>query len=186
MQKIITTNKKQFCRKSIRLQNFDYSSEGWYFVTICTLDRKPIFGNIENEKMSLNNNGVIVKSEWLQTAKLRNNVRLDDFVIMPDHFHGIIMLSGPTNNWQVAQICENNNKNSFQRKYNDLHSGTLSTIIRAFKAATTKSINEAQNTYGTKLWQRNYYEHIIRDEYDLYFTREYIKNNPHEWNNKKN
>ena len=92
MQNPIITNKLH--RRSIRLSHYNYASEGWYFVTICTLERRPIFGNIVDNKMILNKYGEIITDEWMQTAKLRHNVKLDDFIVMPDHFHGIIMLNG--------------------------------------------------------------------------------------------
>lgn len=160
-------------RRSIRLKGYDYSSPGEYFITICTYLKKCIFGHVKNSEMILNECGKMVAEEWLRTADLRSNIRLDDFVVMPNHLHGIIIIKKEQGNLtkqfeQFGKACV----------------GSVPTIVRAFKAATTKHINEKFYfgiAKGQRIWQRNYYEHVIGNEFDAYFTREYIKNNPSVW-----
>ncbi|MCX6826443.1 MAG: transposase [candidate division Zixibacteria bacterium] len=148
-------------RKPIRLKGYDYSSEGAYYVTICTQDRKCILGEIVNGKMILNEFGNIVKFTWDALIQHNANILLDQFVIMPNHVHGIIFIN------------------------NDANYG-LPEIVRQFKTFSAKPINEIQNKSGNKYWQRNYYEHIIRDEQELNQKREYILNNPLNWEKDEN
>lgn len=141
-----------------------------FFVTICSFNRAALFGEIENGKMLLNELGQIVDNEWLKTEKIRKNVKMDNYIIMPNHFHGIINIR-----WGTARRAHT--KEQFGKPV----AGSLPTIIRSFKSAVTKRINEIRNTQGQHVWQRNYYEHIIRDEFDLYRIREYIISNALNW-----
>ena len=160
-------------RKSIRLKEFDYSNPGWYYVTICTHKRRNLFGKINNGKMLLNKFGMIVESEWLRTPELRNNVELDYYVIMSNHFHCILII-----NRRDTARCVPTNQN---RKFGQMIPGSLPGIIRSFKSAATKRINELRKNNKSPLWQKNYYEHIIRDNKDLFFIRKYIEQNPFKW-----
>lgn len=198
-------------RRSIRLPGYDYSEYGYYFVTICTYNREPIFGEIVGGEMKLNNVGKIVLEEWNNNANIRKNIELDIFTIMPNHFHAIIKINGPVGayghppNAATAYghtpIYANTNKNERayintpnERAYinTPLRSpkNNLGAIIRGFKSATTTKINTLLNTPGVPIWQRNYYEHIIREENELNNIRQYILENPHSWerdnNNPKN
>lgn len=126
--------------------------------------------------MEFNQNGEIVKIEWLKTFEMRKNLALDEYMIMPNHFHGIIII---TDN-------ESDGRGTLQRaptfeQFGKPVSNSIPTIIRLFKSTTTKQINELRNTPGTKIWQRNYYEHIIRNENELNKIREYIQNNQLNW-----
>lgn len=152
---------------------YDYTQAGAYFVTICTHNKKCIFGNMVNGEMRLSNYGKIVKDEWLKTGVIRSNVELDVFVIMPNHIHGIIMLT-------------NDGRGTLQRaptteQFGKPVSNSIPTIIRLFKSTTTKQINKIRNTPQIPIWQRNYYEHIVRNEDKLNLIREYITNNPLQW-----
>jgi len=158
-------------RRSIRLKAYDYSQAGAYFVTICTKDRECLFGDIVDEKMCINEIGEIVQAEWLRTAKIRPNVSLDEFIIMPNHLHGIIMINDGRGVLQYAPT-----ESPFRSP-----SQTIGAIIRGFKSATTKQINKYTNTPGKPVWQRNYYDRIIRDEDELNRIREYIIYNPAKW-----
>ncbi len=162
-------------RRSIRLKNYDYSYPGAYFITICTQHRKYLFGNVIDGKMQLNKFGKIVKAEWLETPIIRQNVELDMFVIMPNHLHGIIVIVDDTNVGAYS--------NTPLQKTNTFRSPsrTLGAIIRGFKSAATKNINEYRWTPGIPVWQRNYYEHIIRSKGELSRIREYIHTNPLKW-----
>jgi len=160
-------------RRSIRLAGYDYSQAGAYFVTVCAHDRICLFGDIMNGDMRLNDAGKIVHDEWLRTAGIRSNVELDVFVVMPNHFHGIILLHPDgRGTLQRAPTVEQFGKPT---------SNTIPTIVRLFKSASTKRINEIRHTPGAAIWQRNYYEHIIRNDESLNRIREYIMTNPIRW-----
>lgn len=152
------------------------SQAGAYFVTICAHNRDCVFGNIVNGEMHVNDVGNIVKSEWIKTGKIRRNVVLDSFVIMPNHLHGIIIIIEIDNGRGVSQYAPTT-KSKFQSP-----SQTLGSIVRGFKATTTKQINKLRNSPGSPVWQRNYFERVVRNERELNRIREYIQNNPFNWN----
>ncbi|OGC80948.1 MAG: hypothetical protein A2W07_04205 [candidate division Zixibacteria bacterium RBG_16_43_9] len=149
-------------RRSIRLNEYDYSTPGAYFITICSHKGKSIFGKILDGKISLSKFGRIVKSVWLDLPKHYPNIQLDVFVIMPNYVHGIIFIVGA-------------GLKPAPTKY------PLSEIIRGFKTFSSRRINETRNMSGTPVWQRNYYEHVVRNEDELNCIREYILYNPLQW-----
>jgi putative transposase len=155
-------------RKAIRLQGYDYSQAGEYFVTICTKDREHIFGKIEGGRMLLNAFGEIVSECWKDLPNHYPCVQTDEFVLMPDHVHGIIVIS-------EADPVGEGSEPSPTRRY------PLSEIVRSFKTFSARRINECRGTPGLSVWQRNYFEHIIRDERALERIREYINSNPERW-----
>jgi putative transposase len=173
-------------RRSIRLAGYNYTQHGEYFVTILTHERECMLGSIENEEVMLTEIGKIVNEEWLRTPAVRKNVELDEFVIMPNHVHGIIIIQddrkgvdafvGAYGNTPLREIDSPPGKTPFRSP-----SRTIGAIIRGFKAASTKRINALRRTPGAPVWQRNYYEHVIRDEKDLEGVREYIAMNPSRW-----
>jgi len=160
-------------RRSIRLKEYDYSKSGAYFVTICTQNRECIFGEIADGQMILNDAGQIVQIVWDEIPKHIDHVELDQFAIMPNHIHGIIVLH---DGCRGTACCAP----TYQR-FGTLIAGSLPTIIRSFKSAITKRINESHKTTGQKMWQRNYYEHVIRNEDELNEIRQYIIDNPVKW-----
>jgi REP element-mobilizing transposase RayT len=173
-------------RRSIRLQDYDYADEGAYFVTICTYGRACLFGEIVNGEMRLSRVGEVVLNEWLQTAIVRPNVELDAFVIMPNHVHGIIVITDRAGNnvgaQRAAPLQQPLTPNSSNRdKRPHVTPGSLGAIVRSFKSASTRSVNILRDTPAMPLWQRNYYEHVIRDEGDLNRIRLYIECNPQMW-----
>lgn len=178
---------KKHSRRSIRLKNYDYSQPGHYFVTVCVYQRFHLFGDIINREMILNKFGKIAEFEWLRTSELRKNVRLDEFVVMPNHIHGIIIITDEKNEpegrgvWLYAPTQQKSNNN---RKFRS-PSKDLGAIVRGYKSTVTKQINEWNNQRGDKIWQRNYYERIIRNQKELDHVREYIRNNPQNWDNDK-
>ncbi len=169
-------NPKIHHRRSIRLPGYDYSQAGAYFITICTQNRTHLFGEITDGKMILNQYGEIVADEWMKTAKIRQEIELGEWIIMPNHFHGILWINR-TGAACRALTCHTPTVEQFGKPI----TGSLPTIIRAFKSAVTKHINENRNTPGNKLWQRNYWEHIIRNENEYSRIAEYIRNNPAKW-----
>ena len=200
-------------RRSIRLQGYDYPQNGAYFITLCAQDRKPIFGKIVNGEMQLSPFGVIVRDEWLKTSEMRKNIEMDEFIVMPNHFHGIIVIDdGDIGRDALPRVQDKEESTgtldllgtgtldllstgTLQRaptsaptreQFGKPTSNTIPTIIRGFKAAVTKQINTIQINAGKynlpeRIWQKNYYEHVIRNEVSLNKIREYIINNPLNW-----
>ncbi len=166
-------------RKLIRLAGYDYSSEGGYFITVVTHDRLPVFGRILNYEMVLSQAGEIARTEWFRTVQLRDRVELfeDEFVVMPNHIHGIIWLTRRGTARRAPTMDEYPSVEQFGKPV----SGSIPTIVRAYKSAVTYALNAKQNTRGQPVWQRNYYEHIIRDEKDYENIVEYIYQNPYNW-----
>lgn len=163
------------------MPNWDYSSNGHYFLTICTNNRNPLFGKIVDGKMILNDYGGIIRSEWLKSPQLRRELHLDEYIIMPDHIHGIVIIQRK-NNDKPDETVEANGRSPLQYPTTQqypfrMKPKSLSTFISGFKSATTKQINELRKTPRRPVWQRNYYESIIRDERGLRRIREYIKDN---------
>ncbi len=180
-------------RQSIRLEGHNYSSPGWYYVTICAQNRRCLFGEIQAGEMKLNELGNIVKKEWLKTTKIRKYVNLDEYQIMPNHFHGIVAIKNDVGAYCHTPDGSNNKYESEPQSglcNKPLHcqspSMGLGAIIRGFKSACTKQINQLQNISGRSIWQRNYYDHIIRNKTDLGKIRRYIKNNPARWGEDEN
>ena len=173
-------------RRSIRLQGYDYSKAGAYFVTLCTQDRECLFGDIVDGEMRLNEAGRVVADEWLKTAEIRAEIELDEWVVMPNHFHGILVIADGRGTARRARNDDGATMGTARRaptveRFGQPVSGSVPTIIRSFKSAATKRINELRQSLGTKLWQRNYWEHIVRNETELNRIREYIQSNPARW-----
>lgn len=167
-----------YCRRSIRLREYDYAQAGAYFTTIVTAGREFLFGKIENEEMRLSALGEIARVEWFKTAELRSNVKLweDEFIVMPNHIHGIIWV-----NENDDSIVGARRRRAPTEQFGKPTTGSLPTIIRAYKSAVTYKINEMRQTRGTPVWQRNYYEHVIRDQNDLEQIYKYVQCNPSQW-----
>ena len=163
-------------RKPTRLKKYDYCMPGYYFVTICVNDRIEKLGTINNYKMILNESGRIVKKIWLEISAHFNNIDLDQYIIMPNHIHGII-INNSVGNGHARSVNKNKINNN------------LSVIIGSFKSAVTKRINQLNNLSSFK-WQKSFHDHIIRIDESLNKISEYIINNPANWgldeNNIKN
>ena len=156
----------------MRLKGYDYSWVGWYYVTICTKDGERTLGKIVGEAMVPSKAGTIIEECWQGLPKHFPSVELGEHVVMPNHFHGIVIINDtrrglinqtPTKEWQMM-------------KTSDI---TLGKIVRHFKARATKTIHDI-GLAGFQ-WQRNYYEHIVRNDADLHRIRTYIQNNPLQW-----
>jgi putative transposase len=159
-------------RRSMRLQGYDYSLEGAYFITICTKNRENLFGHITDNQMVLNNLGEITYNAWFETAKLRPNVELEEFQVMPNHLHGIILVRK-----QIKNPNEKADLNTFLRS----PSQTIGAMMRGFKSSVTSKINTIRNTPGEMIWQRNFYDHIIRNGESFVRIADYIRNNVYLW-----
>ncbi len=179
-------NPEQNHRRSIRLQGYDYTQPGAYFVTICTQTRACLFGAVADGAMRLNNPGQIAKAAWDELSARFPSVRLDAFIVMPNHVHGIIIVGAqfiapqktpPTIVGAQFIAPSDGFDGTNQGVINP--APTLGEMVRAYKAASTRLIRQA----GTPdfAWQRNYYEHVIRDEESLDRIRQYILDNPARW-----
>ena len=168
---------KGYHRRSIRLKDYDYSQSGAYFVTICTRNRECFFGDIEDGGMVLSDVGKIVQSVWKALPNRFPSIGLDTHVMMPNHIHGIITVGeqfiAPNLNTMIT-----NNKESFDKDVMN-HAPTLGEILRTFKAISTRVVRK--DNLNEFAWQRNYYEHIIRNEQSLNRIRQYIAENPLRW-----
>jgi len=153
-------------RRSIRLKDYDYSQPGAYFVTITTYRRIFLFGEIKDQTMLLTLYGKTVQSCWEQIPDYYSDVLLDSFIVMPNHVHGIIII---------------NNSVGAGLKPAPTKRHAFSEIVRAFKTFSARRINKIRESPGVPVWQRNYYEHIIRDEKELSTIREYIESNTLGW-----
>ena len=167
-------------RRSIRLRDYDYSQPGAYFITICTLDLECLFGDVVDGRVELNGLGEIAQRCWYEIPDHFLNVKQDEFIVMPNHVHGLIMIVGATNASPLRPILDNVQQ---PRRITPggVKSGSLGAIIGSYKSAVTRQINTTHNTPGAKLWQRNYNEHIIRSEDELNRIRRYISQNPAKW-----
>jgi putative transposase len=160
-------------RRSIRLKGYDYSEAGAYFVTIVTLGRVASFGEVVNGEMRLNRNGEVVQKWWDNIPQHFQNVETGVFVIMPNHVHGIIIIGEKRRG--TVPVPQGGGTPP-------LREPTLGQIVAYFKYKSTKEINALNNGPVMKLWQRNFYEHIIRNQHDLEQTWLYIESNPAQWN----
>ncbi|MDQ1354202.1 MAG: REP-associated tyrosine transposase [Acidobacteriota bacterium] len=177
-------NPEKHHRHSIRLTGYDYSRAGTYFVTICTQDRECFFGDVIENQMILNQNGIITRNCWFGLLKIFNNIQLPDVVIMPNHIHGIIIIQYQVKNHRSCRglIHQTPDIDSIENPewiLMRIPSLTLGKVIRHFKAHAT--INIRKNGAGHFQWQRNYYEEIIRNNKEMDYKRSYITNNPLEW-----
>ncbi|NEQ47293.1 MAG: hypothetical protein F6K00_28640 [Leptolyngbya sp. SIOISBB] len=170
-------------RRSIRLKGYDYSSAGAYFVTLCTFQRQCLFGQITDGTMQLNEFGQIVAEEWRHSSTIRQEIDFDQWVIMPNHLHGIVAINpvGAHNRVGANGRLPLQRTGHSQRVVPPMKPRSLSSFVAGFKSATTKRLNALRNAAGTPVWQRNYYEHIIRNEASLQRIRQYIQGNPATW-----
>ncbi len=167
-------------RKSLRLPWYDYSSKGAYFVTINSHHRKPLFGEIQNGKMILSKAGIIAVHQWRKIPKYMPNVEIDQFVIMPDHMHGIIIFTNHIVHAGAVHEPPLHEPHPQPRRIMG-----LPRIIGHYKMISSKHINLLRNTPGIPVWQRNYFECIIKSEKSINRIRRYIVNNPRQWGSKQ-
>lgn len=164
-------------RRSIRLPGHDYSGSGTYFVTVCTFQRQCLFGEALDGAMQLSEAGQIVAQEWLRTAKIRPNCLLDNWIVMPNHFHAIVVIQSQN----PSPLVGAHSRAPLPSPPAIRKARSLSSLVAGFKSAVTKQVNLNRNRPNTPLWQRNYYEHIVRNDASLERLRQYILDNPRVW-----
>jgi len=184
-------------RRSIRLKGYDYAKEGAYYVTMVAQNRLCLFGDVVNAEMILNDAGEMLQSQWFALPERFPNVEFDEFVVMPNHFHGIVVITDNTRDGENKRARTRRAPTTPTRDsdsvgatlvvaQNDEHDPVLGEIVGAWKSITTDEyicgVHELNwEPFDRKLWQRNYWEHIVRDENDLNRIRKYIINNPVNW-----
>jgi REP element-mobilizing transposase RayT len=179
----LTNPSNYFSRRSVRLKEYDYSQPGAYFITILAADRSCIFGTISDDQVQLSGLGRIIEHEWLRLEKRFPYVQLGAWIIMPNHFHGIVNIIETTTNIHPTNGRANG---TAVEHFGSPVSGSIPTIIRSFKSSVTQQYQLLTLNYSTKIWHRGYYDHIIRDEIDLENTHSYILNNPFKWSDDEN
>jgi len=192
-------NPKIHHRKSIRLKGYNYYQTGLYFITICTQNHQHLFGEIADGEMELNDAGIMIESEWLKLPERFINIELHEYIVMPNHFHAILQIVGAA--LVVAQndtVAQNDMIDATEKGQPQGIAPTIAPIIAptgktvgdmvgAFKSITTVEYirgvkNDDWQRFDGKLWQRNYWEHIIRNQNEYQRISEYIINNPINWN----
>ena len=156
-------------RKNTRLKNYDYANPGLYFITLCCKDMACLFGNISDGKFYPNAAGKIVYDSWLESEQVRKDISLHEFVIMPNHFHAIVEIKDCRGSLSEPSDVER----SINTK--------LGSVVAGFKSSVTKRVREARNQKNFQVWQRNYHDHVIRNEEALEKIQEYVINNPVKW-----
>ncbi len=177
--------KGKYRNESTRLQNWDYSSNAAYFITICTKDREHFFGEIKNEKMQVSPVGTIAHVLWFEIKNHAKNIELGEFVVMPNHVHGILILNGKiaVGGRDVACNVPTETESTNHLKNEQMAAispkpNTVSSIIRSYKSAVTKYCNQLELPFA---WQPRYHDHIIRNNASFQRISEYIINNPKNW-----
>ena len=173
--------RQEFHRQSIRLENYDYSSNGAYFVTICTAQRLHLFGEISNAIMELHDFGKIAHNCWLELPNHFPQILLDEFVVMPNHVHGIVLIQSEQLGEPIAVGARHASPLHGHAAFRGVQKGSLGAIVGSFKSVVTKRINEARASPGEVVWQRNYFDRIVRSDEQLIAARAYIVNNPLGW-----
>jgi REP element-mobilizing transposase RayT len=163
-------------RRSIRLKGYDYSAEGACFVTICTRNRECLFGQIADGIMVLNEHGEIATRCWLEIPDHFPQVELDEYIVMPNHLHGVLVIR-----CRGEAFGAPNASPLPPQPPHGTQPGSLGAIIQNYKSISTRKINHQRKSPGTPVWQRNYYEHVVRNEKSLDDIRSYILSNPSCW-----
>ena len=173
---------------SARLQCWDYGANGAYFVTICTKDKYNFFGEIVDQKMILSRVGILADVLWYEIRNHAQHITLGDFVVMPNHIHGILILDKPDINNSNDDIGDRVNKTNNQthddhqtigqKRFQNQGKNTLSSMVGGYKSAVTKHCNRLGLEFA---WQPRFYDHIIRDHSSFLKISEYIRNNPIKW-----
>ena len=161
-----------------RKKGFDYARNGYYYITICTKYRYPWFGKIRDGNVVLSECGAIVKNQWKWLEKQYNYIRLDEFIVMPDHFHGIVQIDNDTICKHGVDAVRERHLQTKTKKQTitETHHKTVGRIIGAFKTTSSKIIHIAGHTFFS--WQRSFHDRIIRNDMELYRIRAYIRYNP--------
>lgn len=170
-------------RRSIRLPNYDYSQSGAYYITIVTWHRECLFGDVVDREVVFSKFGLVAKQQWENLPNRFPNITLGAFVIMPNHMHGVIVIM--TGRGTAGNLNDHDGELSRRapthEQYQKPVKGSIPTIVRSYKSSVSYRINLMRGTQDTPVWQRNYYEHVIRNARDLQNKTDYIEANPMLW-----
>jgi REP element-mobilizing transposase RayT len=177
-------------RRSIRYDGYDYTLPGAYFVTLLCYGRQCLFGEIRENSIDLSQIGILVSRFWLRIPNHFELASLDEFILMPNHIHGIIWIHEADGKGKAfakfnLDLDEPTSANALPLRQVGSKSGSLSSIIQNFKSVSTRIVNKQFFKPGNKIWQRNYFERIIRNERELNAIRQYIRDNPLNWETDK-
>jgi REP element-mobilizing transposase RayT len=169
---------------SARLQNWNYGSQGLYFITVCTKNREHYFGKISNDEMTLNELGFFVQSEWIKSPEIRPdmNLELGEFVVMPNHFHGIMIIGENEFNCDGSDAMHRVSTQPTPANKFSPQSKNLGSIMRGFKSSVTTHSKILNIEFG---WQARYHDHIIRSHDEFVRISNYILTNPGNWKDDK-
>jgi len=180
-------SQNRFHRRSIRMKGYDYSQPGAYFITICTHQNHSLFGKIVDGEMQLNDLGKVVQFTWDDLVNHVDNIELGPFITMPNHIHGIIQIIAPDVGADINKGASVGAGSEPARTEPAPTTTTaqppLSEIVRQFKTFSARRVNSLRKSTGEPVWQRNYYEHIIRNDKSFQTIGEYILTNPIQWEN---
>jgi len=173
-------------RHSIRLPGYDYTRPGAYFLTILTHKKEHLFGNVVKGDVQLSPVGEIVQEQWQKIPTHFSDVLLDAFVIMPNHIHGILVITegaASMGKGKAFDLWDDHKSNALPLRLGS-QPGSIPAVVQNFKSITSRKINKLLNSPGSTIWHRNFYEHIIRDEEDYLRILQYIQENPLKWESK--
>ena len=178
-------------RKNPRLRGYDYAKPGTYFITICTWENREIFGDIRDGIMILNPLGIIARDDWIALPSRRKNIALDEYVVMPNHFHAIIrILDTEPGDASIAPTPHTNVRATLasppRSRKSKLHPNSLGSIIGGFKSGVTRQIRKINQRSTLPIWHWRYYDSIVKDDDSLENIRQYIRNNPKKWHQDRN
>ena len=172
-----------FHRQSLRLKDFNYSQAGAYFVTICTKNRQCIFGEIQKGEMQLNVSGRVASAQWQQLPNRFTDLDLGEWVVMPNHIHGILVITGrgEASLANSSATADSIIKDASPLRPDGTVPGSLGAIIQNYKSITSRKLTAQDERKKESVWQRNYYEHIIRNKRELITISDYILANTQNW-----
>lgn len=183
---VIEPMKSRIRRKKLRLPFYNYFQSNQYFVTICTFQKDCIFGSVGEGTVHLSPLGLLVEQEWLHMPERFPNIDVVPFIVMPNHIHAVVTIhhDGNDSSQEISIDSESGRRYEMQkgRATKTGNDASLFNIIQTYKSVTTVSANRLDHTPGRKIWQRNYYEHVIRNEEDFLQIVSYIQGNVSKWN----
>ena len=178
----MNNEKPKYRRRSLRLPDYDYTQPRAYFVTICTWKRHSLFGEVVDDTMILNRSGQVARDQWIRLSIRFPQADFSKYIIMPNHVHGIIWITSEMMGTgdKLTDISKKSLTHRTNHK-NQIALRSLGTLVRAYKSSVTWRLHTLDQSTRMPIWQRNYYEHIIRDEQDLQNISDYIQTNPCKW-----
>jgi REP element-mobilizing transposase RayT len=170
-------------RKSLRLSYYDYSQSGAYFVTFCASQHRQLFGEVQNGEMQLNAVGRVAAAQWKHLEYRFPEIELGEWIIMPNHIHGILIITGKgeASQQKSSALPTRSVNDASPLRLTGTRPGSIGAIIQNYKSVVSRKIAKQDGEPRGSIWQRNYYEHIIRNDRELQAITDYILTNPQNW-----